>query len=77
MLLLYSADLANGPAAGDLEREIISFVEFASTRNLNDSSGIQCLSCIYEHSLEDGGPVSQLISCAQNSDNSSCDRRIV
>ena len=60
-LASHCADLANGPAAGDisaydLEREITSFVGFASTRNLHGLSAIQCLSYIHKHSLVDFYP---------------------
>ena len=57
-LAAHCADLANGPAKGDinafdLEREITSFVGFAVARNFHDLSAIQCLSYIHKNSLCD------------------------
>ena len=57
-LASHCADLANGPTSGDvsafdLEREITSFVGFASQRKLHGLSAIECLRYIHKHSLVD------------------------
>jgi len=78
ILASHCADLANGPAEGDvsafdLEREITSFVGFAFHRKLHGLSALDCLSQRYYRPIRS---LIQPVSCSQNIDVSAGHSRV-